>query len=276
MSEHEAGRRAKTRSPAYPAINLETAIQRARQLYAKEKLHATPVLTVVRHWGYTSLNGAALGTIAAVKKYGLLDDAGGGDDRRATLSRLADDILSNPDPEKRKKAIQEAALRPALFGEMWDRHHLDLPSDQNLLWELTRDRGFTDRGAAEFIRSYKATIAFARLEEPRYLGEPAATPDTRRIEDEPHEDMHDARSEPVPPERVASAAPYPASEKAKSYSIPLIDSGVVVVEGQFPITERDWRQLMDVLAAMKPGLVTTISDEADTSVDRSGHSSIST
>src|SRR5579859_174025 len=133
MSESTA--KPKTRSPAYPAINLETAIQRARQLYDKEKRHPAPVATVVKHWGYTSLNGAALGTVAALKKYGLLDEEGGGEDRMAWLSSLADDILMNPDRAKQAEAIRQAALRPAGYKEMWEKYHLDLPSDQSLLWE---------------------------------------------------------------------------------------------------------------------------------------------
>jgi len=34
-----------------------------------------------------------------------------------------------------------------------------------------------------------------------------------------------------------------------------MDSGAITVEGEFPITERDWSQFMTVLGAMKPGLV---------------------
>lgn len=258
MSTNTTAGKPKTRSPAYPAINLETAILRARQLYDKEKRHPTPVLTIARHWGYSSLNGAALGAIAALKKYGLLDEEGASEDRRASLSRLADDILMNPVPAKQIDAIRQAALRPAIHREMWDKYALELPSDQNLLWELTRDRGFTDRGANEFVRSYKATIAYAKLEHPdRPGGQPPATLDPQRVEDDVDEDYGDPQ-----PERPSGRPRHPAGEKAKSLTIPLINSGVVIVEGQFPISERDWKQFMDVLAAMKPGLVTTISDDA--------------
>lgn len=119
-----------------------------------------------------------------------------------------------------------------------------------------RDRGFTDRGATEFIRSYKATIAFAKLDQTLGASDPAALSDTQRVEDGPDEDRGDPQ-----PERPLTRQRHPAGEKAKSYSVPLIDNGVVVVEGQFPITERDWNQFITVLSAMKPGLVTTISDD---------------
>lgn len=251
MSENTGAKKLKSRSPAYPAINLETAIQRARQLYEKERRHPTPVGTIVAHWGYTSLNGAALGAIAALKKYGLLDEEGASEDRKASLSRLADDILMNPDGAKRTDAIREAALRPAIYREMWDRYHLDLPSDQNLLWELTRDRGFTERGAAEFIRSYKATIAFARLEDSNHTSEPETIPDTPPQRVDAARDGGDGGnlSERPSPERHVTA------DTTKSYTIPLVDNGAIMVEGQFPVTERDWNQFMAVLAAMKPGLV---------------------
>lgn len=252
MSEKAAAGKPKTRSPAYPAINLETAIQRARQLYGKERHHATPVATVASHWGYSSLNGAALGAIAALKKYGLLDEEGASEDRKARLSRLADDILSNPDDAKRKEAIREAALRPAIHREMWDKYHLELPSDQTLLWELTRSRGFTERGANEFLRVYRATIAFAQLGDPSRTPELSPTRDAPEIEDDPYDDADDSQ-----PERSLDRPRHPAGEKAKSYAVPLIDNGVVVVEGQFPISERDWNQFLAVLTAMKPGLVTT-------------------
>jgi hypothetical protein len=81
---------------------------------------------------------------------------------------------------------------------MWDKHHLDLPSEQNLLWELTRDRGFTDRGATEFIRSYKATIAFAKLGQTQGASAHEALPDTQRVVDGPDEDRGDPQPEGPP------------------------------------------------------------------------------
>jgi hypothetical protein len=36
---------------------------------------------------------------------------------------------------------------------------------------------------------------------------------------------------------------------------------VIIVEGEFPITERDWDQFLAVLTAMKPGLVADSPEE---------------
>src|SRR6266566_2450697 len=195
MSESTPAKKPKGRSPAYPSINLETAIQRARQLYDKERHYLTPMSTIASHWGYRSLNGAAVGAIAALKKYGLLDQEGAGQDRKAKLSELADVILVHPDEVKRKAAIREAALRPPTHREMWEKYHNHLPSEQNLLWELTRDRGFTETGAKEFIPIYRATIAFAQLEDDNGTSEPAPTLAPLEFRDDREDDDEDSQPE---------------------------------------------------------------------------------
>lgn len=257
MSENGQAKKPKGRSPAYPSINLETAIQRARQLYDKERNYLTPVTTIAAHWGYRSLNGPAAQAIAALKRYGLLDEEGASEDRKAKVSKLADIILVHPEEAERKEAIREAALRPAIHREMWDKYHDHLPSDQNLLWELTRDRGFTETGASEFVPVYRATIAFAQLGDADRTSEPAPTLDTQEVEEDRDDDDGDSQ-----PERPSTKQRHQAGETAKSYAIPLIDNGAVVVEGQFPITERDWNQFIAVLTAMKPGLVAALPDDS--------------
>lgn len=258
MSESTPAKKPKGRSPAYPSINLETAIQRARQLYDKERHYLTPVTTIASHWGYRSLNGPAMGAIAALKKYGLLDEEGAGEDRKAKLSELADVILVHPDEAKRTAAIREAALRPPIHRDMWEKYHDHLPSDQSLLWELTRDRGFTETGAKEFMPVYRATIAFAQLGDAYRNSEPEPTLEAQEAEDD--RDLEDDYKDGAL-ERLSAGRRPQRRETAKSYAIPLIDNGAVVVEGNFPITERDWNQFIAVLTAMKPGLVAEPPDE---------------
>lgn len=254
-----ATRRPKGRSPLYPSINLETAIQRARQLHSKERLHPTNVTTIaVEHWGYKSLNGPAAQALAALKKYGLIHDEGAGVSRKARLTDLADVILVHPDEAMRKSAIREAALKPTMHRELWDKYQEDLPSDSNLRWELTHDRGFTETGASEFIPVYRATVAFAQLASVTRPGD--GTQDDAGAKDDDQDDndddyardnlSHDAG-------KVDDRRPLRAS--VKSYAVPLIDHGTVKLEGEFPISERDWQQLLAVITAMKPGLVA--SDE---------------
>src|SRR5215212_7581365 len=121
----EGGRKVRGRSPSYPAIDLEAAIKKVQVLYEKEREHPTPAETIVRHWGYKSLNGPASLSLAALKKFGLIDDEGTGPDRRARVSKLAVSILRNPDTVERSRAVKEAALRPAIHQVLWDRFGAD-------------------------------------------------------------------------------------------------------------------------------------------------------
>ena len=248
MSDVDAQpKRPKGRSPSYPAVDLETAIHRARQLYEKERQHPAPVATVAGHWGYKSLNGPAALTLAALKKFGLVEDEGSGDARRARVSDLAVGILAHPDDAQRRAAIQDAALRPPIHREMWEKYGDSLPSDAALRWELTRDRGFTETGASEFIPEYQSTVAFAQLGGRVSLSTQASD---RGSDDDGYE-RH-------PEVELVGRSPRQrrmTSEVARSFPIPLPGGATVVVEGEFPITEQDWALFMAVLNAMKPGLV---------------------
>jgi len=261
MSEiHDSGlHRAKKRSPNYPGISLDMAIQRAGELYAKERQHPAPVLTVAQHWNYKSFNGPASVSLAALKKFGLLEDVGSGDARAARVSDVAVEIIASPHQQQRQAAIRDAALRPEIHREMWERYGPQLPSDATLQWELTRSRGFTETGASEFIREYKATLAFARLEEAGYEGQvQVADDDNARA---------NAREEPAERgQRVELRHLSPDSRRA--FPIPLVGGGTVVVDGEFPLSEHDWAQFMAVLGAMKPGLVASDAPDRISEVDR--------
>jgi hypothetical protein len=242
-----AARRPKERSPAYPAINLETAIMRSRQLHEKERHYATPVTTIAKLWGYKSLNGPAAQTIAALKKYGLMEDEGSGEQRRAKVTELALNIIGHPDPGLRQASVREAALRPAINRELWTEYGNELPSDSSLRWYLIHDRGFTETGASEFLPVYRATIAFARLADEAEAGTPDESADSNSREDEP--------PAPASKAHLQGQSRDAGSSDVARYPIPLIGGGSITVEGPFPVSERDWTQFMAVLGVMKAGLV---------------------
>src|ERR1700748_2267930 len=163
--EHHTQKRHKGRRPAYPAIALEKAIQRVRQLYTRDKQYAIPVTSLPDIWGYNSLNGPAGLTISALKKFGLVNDEGAKDERRIKVTDSAVYILNHPSSDARAEAIRNAALLPPIHREIWDEYGTSLPSDANLVWRLTRERGFTESGAKEFIREWRETMEFAGLED---------------------------------------------------------------------------------------------------------------
>jgi hypothetical protein len=209
------------------------------------------VNTIAAHWKYKSLNGPAHLTLAALKKYGLLVDDGKGSARRASLTDLAVDILENPDPRVRHEALQRAALSPSIHRELWEKYGNAPPSDANLRWILTRERGFTETGAAEFIPVYKDTVSYAELDSREAMPSPTAVRedlDHAGMDDPEPEDPSPSPREPQPRSRVTAPGATP-------YTVPIFSGRSVVVEGPFPLSEEDWNQFMAVLSAMKPALV---------------------
>ncbi|MDD5761467.1 MAG: hypothetical protein PHP88_03030 [bacterium] len=163
----EERRKKKGRSPSYPAISLKAAIEKASMLYQKEGRHATPTGTAMSDMGYSTTSGAGIVALAALKKFGLIEDEGSGMDRVVKLTDLALDIILGPDDDSmgKIKAIQHAAMIPPIHSELWKEFEGSLPSPANLRHNLIRKRNFTDSGANDFIRQFSETIAFARLSE---------------------------------------------------------------------------------------------------------------
>ena len=239
-------RRPTGRSPSFPAISLETAVRRARELYETERQHPTSVETIVRHWGYKSMNGPASLSLAALKKFGLLTDEGRGTDRRGRLTHLAVDIVANPDAAARTSAIKQAALMPVIHKELWDKYQNNPPSDANLQWDLVRQRGFTESGAADFIREYKQTVTFAQLDASDEAADMASDDDDGHDEDIPGVNEQ--------PKQYLNRV-VGAQSNATRFPIPVFHGKTVVIEGEFPLSDEDWNQFMTVLGVMKPALV---------------------
>lgn len=261
------------RSPNYPFFDLERSLARASQLFDKERTHATPVMTALKHWGYTNATGRAAMTLSSLKQFGLIDDIGRGDGRQVKLTTRAYDILNTPHEEERQALLREAALLPDLHTQLWQEYGNLLPSDSALAWNLTKNRGFTSSGAEDFIRQWKRTMEYAQLDsdpEPRYHevtvsdqagiedsvsassspgGPPSAQP-LSRVEQPDRYHPGDAIGKWTVTGRAATVV------AGQQFPIPLPGgAGTVTLAGEFPLRESDWNYFMAVLAAMKPGLV---------------------
>jgi hypothetical protein len=155
----------KERSPSFPFISLGKAIERARTVADAHRRSPARLITVGETWGYAAQSSGLLQTAAALKGYGLLEDIGKGQDRRAQLTDLAWRILHDTRPGAREEAIREAALRPRLMAEYAAQWLPERPSNNHCLSELHLDRGFTQAAAELFLRVFDETVAFANLKE---------------------------------------------------------------------------------------------------------------
>jgi hypothetical protein len=152
----------KQRSPNYPAISLDEAVDKLPKLFADMKRHPVGVETAVGFMGlkYTSSTGKL--ALGAMRSFGLFEDAG---KSMVKLSSRALDIVTDYARSSLgwRKAVQDAALEPAIHKKLWERYGEELPADDELRRVLIRELKFYDNAVSPFIAEYKRTIEFSGL-----------------------------------------------------------------------------------------------------------------
>lgn len=168
MSDEKKASEAKqkrTRSPAYPAIDLQTAITRTSALWAKINRHAAPLDAIADYWGYDKKSSKAMSEASAMIKYGLLTDDGIGTNRTIKLTDSGIKLSYNPETDSQEYAdgLKKAALSPAIHQELWQRYQGNLPDDAVIKRHLVVDKKFNEQYVDEFISQFRRTIEFAKL-----------------------------------------------------------------------------------------------------------------
>ena len=92
---------ARIRSPNYPAISLQEAINRVGQVHAKERQHPAAKDVAIKGMGYGGVHGTSLGALSAALKYGLLAQSGDSEDYQVTDRAVA--ILHPHTPEESRR-----------------------------------------------------------------------------------------------------------------------------------------------------------------------------
>lgn len=238
------------RSPEYPGIPLPAAVERARTLLAEEGRGSFSREAILRHWEFKPSTGAAFVAIAALKKFGLLEEAHDAPDHRFRLTGDAFTILMCEDTDpRRREAVRRAALRPEVHEQVWLDLKGELPPDEPLVRDLVRKRRFTVSGAAEFVRQFKLTLQYAGLAgaQERQDGDAQAAQATpaRTSEAQLTARVRGAR-------RVIQH--QAAGSSTRTINLPIGDEWATL-EIPYPLSEEAWDLMMSMLTAMKPGLV---------------------
>ncbi len=226
----------KNRSPRFPFIPLEEAVETLRKLKAFQSDPDKPLRRpeMLKALDYASFHGAAVKTIAALRAYDLLERKDDG----ATISEVGRGILTSDSPEMKREFLQRAALSPMAFRKIWRRaRHCTREELKAMLLE----RGFTESGAEKASAIYRENDHFAAL--------------------------HTIEVEPELPERDRAAA-MRAQERRKrrddrvtrdrplinpeSLSLPLSTGRAVIPKG---ISEEEFDTLMQTLRAWRKQLV---------------------
>ena len=149
------------RSPNYPSVGLKEAITRTEN-YMKVNFKAAALPeAAAKAIGFSSAHGSAMSVLAALKKFGLMEDKDG----RVVPTQRGIEIVNLPKTDERRlKAIRDAAVRPPLYAELLEQYKATkIPSDEVLEGELTTYKGFSANAAKEFIKGFRETLEFAGL-----------------------------------------------------------------------------------------------------------------
>lgn len=153
----------KDRSPSFPFIPLQTAIERLIAFEQTFGRHETPANKVGRAWKMTDGSSQAFQTIAALKQFGLLDYKGSGPSRATFLTDEARKFVRAQQESIKREVIRSAALKPKAMEKFWAMWGSDRPLDDMCIDDLHFKHGFTQSAAATFLRVYDETIAYAGL-----------------------------------------------------------------------------------------------------------------
>ncbi|MFN2622080.1 MAG: hypothetical protein ABR611_04465 [Chthoniobacterales bacterium] len=234
----------KERSPKYPRIALNEAVDLVRKLHVKAGRANIRAEVALGPLGYSSLNGAALGTLAALKHYGLVDS----DRNGLSVSPLAIRLIHPLNDSQEAEAKKEAALRPKIFSQIFEGGYHDCSEDvlANHLVQI----GFTPEGARRASAVYKSTVEFARI----YAKGDGA--ETQPLHSSPAKtaSITHVRPEPDSFDRTTSAA-LTTQPSHPEVSVPL--TGQMVARIPYPMSEEDFELLIGTLNLWKRKLTTS-------------------
>jgi hypothetical protein len=248
----DPGKRKRLRSPAYPFINLETAIKRAKEFYDKEQRNAAALKVAVKHWGFEEKSSGGLQTVAALISFGLMRDEGTGDKRKLKLTENALRILldTRADSEDRADAIRTAALTPKIHQQLWRKWHNKIPSDDNFRHTLILDwtSPFNPSVVDSFIKQYRDTIAFAKPDDSAIV--PLGGDDLESEMEDPA--ATGARMQGQVNERSdAKLVPLLVGSKPVGSSIPVTENCVMSISASGEVTQKGIAQLIAYLNLIK-------------------------
>lgn len=261
--EASSHKRQRDRSPSYPGIALETAIERARTFYDKEGRHAAPTSVATEHWGFKAGSGSANVTLAAPIKFGIMETAGKSDARTVRLTDLGLRLVREGNPDQADD-LRTAVLMPPIYAELWAHCEREggIPSDANLRWWL-QQKNFTEGAIGEFIPKFKASVRYAGLLESDKVihDDEQREVETPGIENQRRPDIFSGIFGNLPKmtqvgESLEKKVQAPPSPQVLQFPIPLPDSDQLAgLQVPSRMTESDWAQMLAIINAYKSSIV---------------------
>lgn len=157
--EESIANKSLVRSPGYPMIGLEEAIEKVKILWDKDKTNSIPREVAAKHLGYGT-GGYGGRVIAALKHFGLISMKEGD----IILSDKAVELAHySPSDEIYHGIVKEIALYPNTYKDLFNEYNGSLPSEATLKVKLIKDYKFNAKKVDSFINNFRSTLEFAGL-----------------------------------------------------------------------------------------------------------------
>jgi hypothetical protein len=238
------------RSPSYPCIDLETAINRTESLYDYGKRSQVLISAMLPQWGFSETSANGMKVVAALKSFGLIDDAGQKENRKIAITARAYRILKDhPESEERLQAIKDAALDPDIYSYCWKEFGelSDMPHDDAVRSHLIFEKKFNETAVRGFLADYKKSIQFANLSKNDTL-DVDHEDDSDDIDDERNEDQTDEHEEY---QHVKHNKPPTSTRPGMQQSTHSLKEGEVIFQMPKEISEGSGEELETFMELIK-------------------------
>ena len=143
------------RSPNYPSINLEEAIDFINKIYKIESSLPVDREVAAKHMGFSSLSGHSSKILGSLLQFGLLEKL---PDSEVRVSDLGTTILIPESDKEKEESTRESFDNPTLFRELNQQFEGMKPSPGNLRSQLVK-KGYmkksVDLAADSYLESKK-------------------------------------------------------------------------------------------------------------------------
>lgn len=164
----ESKRPQQGRSPGYPSVALEAALEKAKAQYFAEGKYPAPLSSAFKAWGYSQKSSGGREVRASLRYFGLITVDGDGDHAKVKLTEDAIRVITDKreDLTEKNALIRRLALNPSSHKKLWTKYPDGIKSDASAAHYLQWEEGYNESAAEALIAEFKETAAFARLYEP--------------------------------------------------------------------------------------------------------------
>lgn len=237
------------RSPKAPVITLIEAVELVKKLQSQIGRAKVSAETVSKAIGHSTITGASLTKIASLSQYQLIDREKG----NILISQLAVRILHPTSNEQSQQSLQQAALAPPVFNELF-RDYRD--SSEEVITSHLVQNGFTIDRAKRVARVFKSNA--------EYLSPDSTVISSADYEDEAVNAVENAPSLPttsvstgtkmetsatVIPKQIAALSP--STNVLAHYVIPLGENEATLMFTGKSLSPEDFSALIDYVELFK-------------------------